>query len=55
VAPGDPAALAAALLEVLTTPGLAGSMGRASADRAADAAWHRVGARTLGAYAEHLC
>lgn len=55
VAAEDPAALATATLEVLTTPGLAESMGRSAAQTvAAEASWEHVGAMTLDAYRRHL-
>jgi glycosyltransferase involved in cell wall biosynthesis len=54
VAPGDVVALAEAVIEVLTTPGLAESMSRASGTWVRDAAWDRVGELTLDAYQRHL-
>jgi glycosyltransferase involved in cell wall biosynthesis len=54
VPPGDVVALAEAVIDVLTTPGLAESMSRASAAWVREAAWDRVGALTLDAYARHL-
>jgi glycosyltransferase involved in cell wall biosynthesis len=55
VPPGDPAALADALLDVLCTPGLAERMGRAAAAAGRDgSSWSRVGALTLDAYRRHL-
>jgi glycosyltransferase involved in cell wall biosynthesis len=54
VPPGDPTALAEAVLDVLTTPGLAEAMSRASAGWVKDAGWKRVGELTLAAYARHL-
>lgn len=51
VPPADPEALAAALVEVLATPGLAAELGRrAAASIAGTASWNDVGARTLDAY-----
>jgi glycosyltransferase involved in cell wall biosynthesis len=55
VAPEDPRALAAGLLHVLRTPGLAERMGRAGADAVgAELSWARVGEATLEAYERHL-
>ena len=55
VAPEDPAALAAALVEVLTVPGLSASMGARAAEAGqAEAGWPRVAELTLEAYARHL-
>jgi glycosyltransferase involved in cell wall biosynthesis len=55
VAPGDPGALADALLEVLCTPGLAERMGHAAAAAGrGGSSWSRVGALTLDAYRRHL-
>ena len=51
---GDPAALADALHEVLTVPGLAEQMGRMAYASAAETSWSRVAGLTLEAYAEHL-
>ena len=51
----DPAALADALLEVLTTPGLADAMGRAAAASVeSERSWPRVAERLLDAYTRHL-
>ena len=50
VAPEDPAALAAAIVEVIDTPGLAESLGRGAAASIADAGWKAVGAGTIAAY-----
>jgi glycosyltransferase involved in cell wall biosynthesis len=50
VEPEDPAALADAILEVLTTPGLAAKLGTGAASSAAEASWESVGAKTLAAY-----
>jgi glycosyltransferase involved in cell wall biosynthesis len=54
VAPEDPAALAAAILELLETPGLAAAMGVAAASSLGDSGWASVGAATLAAYRRHL-
>jgi glycosyltransferase involved in cell wall biosynthesis len=54
VAPEDPAALAAALVRVLATPGLAERLGGRAAAGAAESSWPRVAERTLEAYARHL-
>jgi glycosyltransferase involved in cell wall biosynthesis len=54
VAPKDPAALAAAILEVLTTPGLAAKLGVGAAASAAEASWDSVGAKTLASYRRYL-
>lgn len=55
VAPEDPAALAAAMLEVVMTPGLAEAMGRAAAATVVDeAGWAYVGELTREAYQRHL-
>ena len=54
VAPDDPAGLAAAVIEILTTPGLAESMSSASAGWVRSAAWERVAETTLNAYDRHL-
>jgi glycosyltransferase involved in cell wall biosynthesis len=53
VAPEDPEALAAAVIEVLTTPGLAERMGRTAAE-GSGSDWKAVGASTLVAYRAHL-
>jgi len=52
VAPGDAAALASALLEVVGTPGLAERLGRAAA--AESVSWDQVAERTIEAYARHM-
>ncbi len=54
VPPENPQALAAALVEVLGTPGLAARLGASGAGWAERASWEHVGALTLAAYAEHL-
>jgi glycosyltransferase involved in cell wall biosynthesis len=54
VAPEDPAALAAAIAEVVWTPGLADSMGRAAAESVGESDWGGVAAKTLAAYRAHL-
>jgi len=51
---GDPEALAAALVEVLATPGLAASMSRAAAAWVDSAGWDRVAEAILAAYERHL-
>jgi glycosyltransferase involved in cell wall biosynthesis len=51
---GDAPALSEALVDVLATPGLAASMGRAAAESAAAADWTQVGRLTLAAYDEYL-
>jgi glycosyltransferase involved in cell wall biosynthesis len=54
VAPEDPAALATAIAEVIGTPGLAESMGRAGAESLGHSDWSAVAAKTLAAYRAHL-
>ena len=54
VAPEDPQALAATLVRVLATPGLAEEQGRRAALGAAGSSWPRVAERTLAAYADAL-
>ena len=54
VPPEDPDALAAALVRVLVTPGLAEELGRRAIEGAAQTSWPRIGERTLRAYARHL-
>jgi glycosyltransferase involved in cell wall biosynthesis len=55
VPPADPPALAAALLEVMRTPGLAEELGRAgAASVAGSAGWVDVARQTLEAYATYL-
>jgi glycosyltransferase involved in cell wall biosynthesis len=54
VAPEDPAALAAAIVEVAGTPGLAEQLGRAAGDDVAEAGWESVGRQTLDAYRRYL-
>jgi glycosyltransferase involved in cell wall biosynthesis len=54
VEPEDPAALAAAILELVETPGLAAAMGAAAASSLGDSDWASVGAATLAAYRRHL-
>jgi phosphatidylinositol alpha-mannosyltransferase len=51
VPPGDPQALAGALVRVLREPGLAERLGREGRRRAAGLGWHAVGPRYLEAYA----
>jgi len=54
VAPEDSAALAEAIGEVVGTPGLAESMGRAGAEALGESDWHSVAEATLTAYRTHL-
>jgi glycosyltransferase involved in cell wall biosynthesis len=54
VPPGDPPALAAALLEVIETPGLAERLGRGAAASAAESDWDAVARMTLSAYRRWL-
>jgi glycosyltransferase involved in cell wall biosynthesis len=54
VAPEDPAALAAAIVEVVGTPGLAAQIGAAAASSVGEADWASVGAQTLAAYRRYL-
>jgi glycosyltransferase involved in cell wall biosynthesis len=55
VAPEDSAALAAAILELVETPGLAEQMGRRAADTVArEIGWKAVAARTVDCYRRHL-
>jgi glycosyltransferase involved in cell wall biosynthesis len=54
VAPEDPAALTAAILEVVETPGLAAAMGEAAAASLGGSDWASVGASTVAAYRRHL-
>ena len=53
VAPEDPAALAAAIVEVVGTPGLA-ELGAAAATSVGESDWGAVAAKTLAAYRAHL-
>ncbi|HEV7562053.1 MAG TPA: glycosyltransferase family 4 protein [Solirubrobacterales bacterium] len=50
----DPAALAAAIVEVVGTPGLAAEIGAEAAASVGEAGWESVGAQTLAAYRRHL-
>lgn len=50
----DPPALAAAIVEVLTTPGLAEELGCNGVAQVAEAGWDQVGALTLEAYGRYL-
>jgi glycosyltransferase involved in cell wall biosynthesis len=50
----DPAALAAAIVEVVGTPGLAAEIGAAGAATIGEAGWANVGAQTLTAYRRYL-
>ncbi len=50
----NPQALAAAIIEVVGTPGLAADLGRHGAESGAEAGWDVVGARTLAAYRRYL-
>lgn len=55
VPPEDPTALGRALIEVLTAPGLAESMGAAAVESAlGESSWPRVAELTLDAYSRHL-
>jgi glycosyltransferase involved in cell wall biosynthesis len=54
VQPEDPAALAAAILEVVDTPGLAERLAAGAAASAQEESWGAVGARTLAAYRRFL-
>jgi glycosyltransferase involved in cell wall biosynthesis len=54
VPPEDPTALAAAIAEVIGTPGLAESMGRAGAESLGESDWSAVATKTLAAYRAHL-
>ena len=54
VPPEDPAALAAAIVEVVGTPGLAAEIGAEAAASVGAVDWGSVGARTLAAYRRHL-
>lgn len=54
VAPDDPAALAAAIVEVAGTPGLAAELGRGAAASVGEAGWRSVAEQTLVAYRRHL-
>jgi glycosyltransferase involved in cell wall biosynthesis len=54
VEPEDPAALAAAVSEVIGKPGLAESMGRAGAESLGSSDWSGVAASTLAAYRARL-
>ncbi len=50
----DPAALAAAIVEILATPGLAAELGGEASAAVAEAGWDRVGELTLDAYRRYL-
>lgn len=54
VPPEDPVALAAAIVEVVATPGRAAELGRSAAASVQDAGWKSVGAQTLAAYRRYL-
>jgi glycosyltransferase involved in cell wall biosynthesis len=54
VPPEDPAALAAAIVEVVGTPGLAAEIGAEAAASVGAVDWASVGAQTLAAYRRHL-
>ena len=54
VAPEDPAALADAIVEVLSTPGLAERMGNSAIASVAESGWRSVAEKTLAAYRRHL-
>lgn len=50
----DPPALAAAIVELVTTPGLAAEVGAEAAASIGEASWDNVGAMTLAAYRRYL-
>jgi glycosyltransferase involved in cell wall biosynthesis len=54
VAPEDPPALAAAIVEVVGTPELAAEMGARAASSGDEASWQSVGEQTLAAYRRYL-
>jgi glycosyltransferase involved in cell wall biosynthesis len=54
VEPGDRAALAAAVEEIVADPPLAAALGRRAAASSAGASWRSVGEATLAAYRRHL-
>jgi glycosyltransferase involved in cell wall biosynthesis len=54
VPPEDPAALAAAIVEVVGTPGLAEKLGAEAAASVGAVSWQTVGAQTLAAYRRYL-
>jgi glycosyltransferase involved in cell wall biosynthesis len=54
VEPGDAAALAAAIVDLLGTEGRAEEMGRAAAAALGDSSWRRVAEATVDAYRRHL-
>jgi glycosyltransferase involved in cell wall biosynthesis len=54
VPPEDPAALAAAILELVGTPGLAAEMGARAAATLGAAGWDKVGEATIVAYRRYL-
>jgi glycosyltransferase involved in cell wall biosynthesis len=54
VPPEDPAALAAAIVEVVGTPGLAAKLGARAAASVGGAGWGKVAELTLAAYRQHL-
>lgn len=54
VSPVDPGELAAAILEVVTTPGLAEEMGRNAVASSENASWRSVAAKTVDAYRRHM-
>jgi glycosyltransferase involved in cell wall biosynthesis len=54
VPPEDPAALAAAIVEVVGTPGLAAEIGAEAAASVGAVDWASVGAQTLAAYRRYL-
>lgn len=54
VPPEDPAALAAEIVAVVGTPGLAAKIGAEGAAAVGEAGWDRVGAQTLDAYRRYL-
>jgi glycosyltransferase involved in cell wall biosynthesis len=54
VPPEDPPALAAQIIELIATPGLAQRVGDEGAASVAEASWQSVGVRTLAAYRRYL-
>jgi glycosyltransferase involved in cell wall biosynthesis len=54
VPPEDPGALAAAIVEVVGTPGLAAQIGRSAVASVGEAGWQSVGEQTLAAYRRYL-
>lgn len=54
VPPEDPAALAAAIVDVVGTPGVAAELGRGATGSVGEASWQSVGEQTLAAYERYL-